>query len=153
MVEVDLTWSPAETIPSPDAETIADALSSRDLHMPFPSQALEAAAGPVSAEFIIQRRPSTNEAEEVLLLVQKEGYGNFLYLASYATSKEATSEGATSAYEEVEVRGQPGRAYELTETWPAMVEWQEKGRFFRAEFTGLSLEQMIAWLDSWYTLP
>jgi hypothetical protein len=153
LVELDLTWSPAETIPSPEATTITDALASRDLHMLFPSQALEAAGGPVSAEFVIQRRPATNEAEELIVRVNKEGYGNFLALTSHASATEAASKGETSAYTEVEVRGQPGRAWELTSSWPAMLEWQEGGRFFSAEFTGVSIEQMIAWLESWHALP
>jgi hypothetical protein len=34
-----------------------------------------------------------------------------------------------------------------------MLEWQEGGRFFSAEFTGVSIEQMIAWLESWHALP
>jgi hypothetical protein len=45
-------------------------------------------AGSVSAEFILQRRPSTNEAEEMLLLVDTPDHGVFLLLGSFATAAQ-----------------------------------------------------------------
>ena len=53
--------------------------------------------------------------------------------------------------ESVSVRGQVGQAHVSPGT-VSMLDWQEGGQNYHAEF-GLPLGQVVAWLESWRTLP
>lgn len=52
----------------------------------------------------------------------------------------------------VQVRGQPGTARTPAgAVW--MLDWTEGGQSFHAEWDGLPLPEMIAWLNSWRPVP
>jgi hypothetical protein len=145
---VELTWTPAESPTPADQAQLADALRFHGLHFLLPSTPPVAAPGLVSAQFMLWETVPTKEIS--LELVARRGdEANPLIAVQSRVGNPPGGAGETQA---VRVRGQVGQAHVSSGT-VSMLDWQESGQNYHAEWVGLSLAQVIAWLETWRTVP
>lgn len=145
---VDLTWIPADAPTSADQARIADALRSHGLHVLLPSIPPVADPATVSARFILWETIPTKQIT-LELVVRRGNEANPLIALQSWVGNPSEGAGETQA---VQIRGQDGQAHVSPGT-ASMLDWQEGGQNYHAEWVGLPLDQVVAWLESWRTVP
>lgn len=145
---VDFTWTPAESPSSADQARIADVLRSHDLHILLPSIPPVADAATVSARFILWETVPTKEITLELVVTRGDEANPLIAVQSWVGNP---SEGAAET-RAVQIRGRDGQA-RVSPGTVSMLDWQEGGQNYHAEWVGLPLGQVVAWLEAWRTLP
>jgi hypothetical protein len=143
-----LHWTITESLSTTDSKAVADFLTRHHVWMLFPSRLPVADAGLLSAG--LSYTQLIPDGGVVLLLAIDTQNDERLVTLSYVNGGSTGTEG----WKEVQVRGLPGRAEVGEGPAASYLRWEEDGRMLEAEFGDrLTLDQVIAWLDSWYVLP
>lgn len=143
--EVDITWSPAERLPTDKAEIVSSALESSGLAMIFPSQA--PTADSASATFILRRSTPSGEVEAELYVNADDQPSPLISIGTYVGSPRNSLHG-----HQVRIRGLRGESLAVPGAVSFLL-WQEGRQTFQAEYSSLSLIQVLEWLNTWQTLP
>lgn len=145
---LELTWSPASAPPTEVEEQIAAELKARGFHFILPSVPPTGDPASASAEFNLTETVPTGEVT-LEMIVRRGNEPNPLVAVQSRVGSHPARVESTQA---VQVRGQPGTARTPAgAVW--MLDWAEGGQNFHAEWNGLPLPEMIAWLDSWRPVP
>jgi hypothetical protein len=144
---LDLSWSPPEALPAGDEQTIRTSLGYYGVEALFPSPVPVVTGGPFSAGLWLTRTIPTNHISVSVLVRGADGQPILS-----VTSGDSTWAGSDD-WSRVDVRGQPGRFYD-NGAGVKFLAWQEAERTYSVDFgRAISLEQVVAWLGSWYRLP
>ena len=145
IIDLELTWSPAEAPPATDSDRVSSYLEAHNAHMLFPSAA--PVAGRSSVEFAARSHSGSNAITLVVTVRIDDDATPLLSLSSYTGSTRGDLAG-----EPVAIRGVQGLV-DLVPNAVSFLEWQEQGQRFIAEFTSSDYEQMVSWLNEWRTMP
>ncbi len=144
--DADYRWSPAEALPAEDADAISALLAGRGLHLLFPSRAPVAQPGSVTAVFNAMHTIPTNRMWMSLIVFTKD-QEKLLELEPVLTESSAPARDDTT------VRGQTGRVYAGSEARQWTLTWVEEGQAYSASSQVLTVDEAVAWLETWYVLP
>ena len=145
---VELTWVPSGSPTADDQARVADALRLHGLRFLLPSTPPVADPAAVSAQFSLSETIPTKEITLELVVRHDDDASPIVAVQSWVGNP---SQGASET-EAVRIRGQDGRA-QVSPGAVSMLDWAEEGQNYHAEWAGLSLDQMIAWLDAWRAIP
>jgi hypothetical protein len=146
VVQLELSWSPADALPAEDEEKLNAALEQGRLRMLLPSSA--PVSGSVAARLSLYRSaPSLQHSSVLTLYLNDEPLG----LLSISTSSAPPMELDGSP---VQVRGLTGEVLIVPQA-TCFLQWHEDGQVYVVDFhiDQLSVEQLVAWLAEWRRLP
>ena len=146
-LELDLTWSPPESLPSANRVDITDALARYGVHALFPSRAPSVVTGPLLGRFWLTRTVPANRVGAHVFVTTEAGQPVISVTSGESTWIDSEDWSA------VAIRGMPGR-FERNSAGLTFLTWEEGGRFYSVEFGDrLTLDQAAAWLVTWETVP
>jgi hypothetical protein len=146
MTVIEAKWSPAGSMPPADSEMISRELRDRGLLGLFPTSVPFGDAGATYARFTLIRSPPGEQLDSYMSVYREDGE-LLITVSSRPIAVGATGTGS------ILVRGRPG-SQTLLDSGIWYVEWTEGGQVFVAESEpGRSLQQVLAWLETWRPLP
>lgn len=146
---LDLAWSPADSPTQVDRDAIGGALATHDLIFLLPSSPPVADSARVSAQFLFwETVPTHEDSVELVVRQNDEPAGPLVALQSW---KGAPPSGMPAG-QAVQIRGKQGHAG-TTSGGVSMLDWVESDQNYHAEWSGLPVQEVIDWLDTWAVIP
>jgi hypothetical protein len=145
---VELTWIPSDSPSADDQARVADTLRLHDLHFLLPSTPPVADPAAVSAHFILSETIPTKEITLELVVRHGEDANPIAAVQSWVGNP---AQGASET-QAVRIRGQDGQA-RVAPGVVSILQWVEDGQQYYAEWVGLPLDEVVAWLDAWRSIP
>jgi hypothetical protein len=143
-IDLQLTWSPAESPPATDADKISTYLRDHHAHMLLPSAA--PVEGRSSAEFWALSHSGTDDITSSVTVRINAQATPLLSLSAESGPPRNNLTGSA-----VTIRGVQG-VLNLNPDAVSFLQWQEQTQTFIAEFTSADYKQMVSWLNEWQTV-
>jgi hypothetical protein len=120
---------------------------SRELSFLLPTAPPVADPAATSAEFVVLETVPTHVITLEAIVRQEDDANPVVAVQSWVGQPPSGSGDARK----VRIRGQEGFA-QTPAGAVSMLDWAEHGQQYHAEWVGMPLDQMIAWLDTWESI-